>query len=285
MGGERSAPRPRRYFVDTAQGFVHVQDCGTGERVLVFLSITSFGGVLLDQVLPALARRGYRALAIDLMGYGLSDKRQHDWSIAEFADNVLDAVTLAGVIPVGYVSGHFAGLVGLEIAARAPAGLRAAVLDGLPFLEPDKRVTPESFQPPPPTGWHEDGAHAVTFWKRAWSLLQQLNPDMALPVQPGHKLRAAYLAYLAVACFDPGPAFAFQTFDSERRMADIALPCLLICAQTDWNRKHLERWASGIAGSQTLALPGTHPLHDLVNQERADQYVAIIDDFFASHLK
>jgi pimeloyl-ACP methyl ester carboxylesterase len=247
MGGERSAPRPRRYFVDTAQGFVHVQDCGTGERVLVFLSITSFGGVLLDQVLPALARRGYRALAIDLMGYGLSDKRQHDWSIAEFADNVLDAVTLAGVIPVGYVSGHFAGLVGLEIAARAPAGLRAAVLDGLPFLEPDKRVTPESFQ--------------------------QLNPDMALPVQPGHKLRAAYLAYLAVACFDPGPAFAFQTFDSERRMADIALPCLLICAQTDWNRKHLERWASGIAGSQTLALPGTHPLHDLVNQERADQYV------------
>ena len=256
-----------------------------GERVLVFLSITSFGGVLLDGVLPRLAQRGYRALALDLMGYGLSDKRRHNWSIDEFADNVLEAVSLVGVVPTFYVSGHFAGLVGLEIAARAPAGMRAAVLDGLPFLDPKARVAPEDFLPPPPVVWSEDGAHAVVFWKRAWNLLHQLNPDMPLPAQPPNKLREAYLAYLAVACFEPGPAFAFQTYESDRRMADVTLPVLVMCAETDWNRKHLERWAEGIAGSEKLALPGIHPLHDLARPERAEDYVTMIDAFFARHLR
>jgi pimeloyl-ACP methyl ester carboxylesterase len=277
--------RPRRYFVDTAQGFVHVQDCGTGDRVLVLLSITSFGGVLLDGVLPGLARLGYRALALDLMGYGLSDTRQHDWSIEEFADNILEAVAIAGVVPGGYISGHFAGLVGLEIAARAPAGMRAAVLDGLPFLDPQLRIAAEKFQPPPPVEWAEDGAHAVVFWKRAWNLLHQLNPDMALAPQPSNKLRAAYLAYLAVASFEPGPAFAYQTYESDRRMRDVTLPTRVMCAETDWNRKHLERWADGIAGSEKRLLPGIHPLHDLARPERADEYVAMIDGFFAPHVK
>ncbi len=281
MSDPADLPRPRRFFVDTAEGFVHVQDCGTGDRVLAFLSITSFGGVLLDRALGLLAQRGYRALAFDLMGYGLSDKRRHAWSIAEFADNILQAVGLVGVTPGGYISGHFAGLVGLEIAARAPAGMRAVVLDGVPLLPPEKRVAEQDFVPPPPVAWSEDGAHAVIFWKRAFSLIQQLNPDMVLPSQPGNKLREAYLAYLAVACFEPGPAFAFQTFDAHRRMGAIALPSLVMCAETDWNRKHADLWVAGLAGCRSAMLPGVHPLHDIERPERAAEYVDLIDDFFA----
>lgn len=274
-------PRPRRYFVDTARGYVHVRDCGDGDRVLAFVSITSFGGVLLDEVLPLLAARGYRVLAFDLMGYGLSDKRTQPWLIPDFTDNLGEAIDLTGAVPLGCIFGHFAGLVGVEYAARSPSALRGLVLDGTPLIDPDRQ---QSFTPehqPPPIAWTEDGAHAVAFWQRAYGLLKRLNPDLPLASQPPNKLREAYLAYLAVACFEPGTALAYHRFDARTRMRDVACPTLVICADTDWNLPHHAAWVAGLRHAQARRFTGVHPLHQLERPERATEYVAVIDEFFA----
>jgi len=267
--------------VDTARGFVHVQDCGTSERVLAFVTITSFGGVLLDRVLPLLAQRGYRALALDLMGYGLSDKRTDDWSVADFADNVLDAIALTRTTPGGYVFGHFSGLIGLEVGARRPAGLRGLVLDGTPLIDAQKQQGFVAADLPPPTDWTEDGAHAVAFWKRAYGLLKRLNPDLPLAPQPPNKIREAYLQYLAVACFEPGTAVAYHTFDARKRMRDVDIKTLVMCSDTDWNLPHHRSWVEGLANSSEVRFKGVHPLHQLDRPERADEYVDVIDRFFA----
>ena len=278
-------PRPRRYFVDSSQGYVHVQDCGAGERIIVFVSITSFGGILLDDVLPLLAERGYRALSIDLMGYGLSDKRRHAWSIPEFADNITEALALAdAAAPGGCVFGHFAGLVGVEFAARSPSGLRGLVLDGAPLIDAERQQRFNSADLPKPTPWTEDGAHAVAFWKRAYGLLQRLNPSLPLAAQPPNKLREAYLAYLAVACFEPGTAEAYHRFDARARMRDVRVPTLVMCADTDWNLPHHQAWVDGLPNPREQRFAGVHPLHQLDRPERAVEYVAIIDQFFASLL-
>ena len=179
--------RPRRYFVDTADGFIHVQDCGESdaERVVAFVSITSFGGVLLDRVLPLLAGRGYRVLAFDLMGYGLSDKRRDTWLIPRFADNLAQAVALTGSVPGGYVFGHFAGLVGVEYAARRTRGLRGLVLDGTPLVDVERQRNFDPAALPAPIAWTEDGAHAsctASTQKYPWRLNRQTS--YARPISP-----------------------------------------------------------------------------------------------------
>ena len=275
--------RPRRYFVDTADGFIHVQDCGESdaERVVAFVSITSFGGVLLDRVLPLLAGRGYRVLAFDLMGYGLSDKRRDTWLIPRFADNLAQAVALTGSVPGGYVFGHFAGLVGVEYAARRTRGLRGLVLDGTPLVDVERQRNFDPAALPAPIAWTEDGAHAVAFWKRAYGLLHRLNPEIPLAAQPPNKLREAYLAYLAVACFEPGTAEAYHRFDARTRMRDIEVPSLVVCADTDWNLPHHQACVDGIPHSRACRFHGVHPLHEFERPDRAEEYVATIDDFFA----
>ena len=273
--------RPRRYFVDTADGYVHVQDCGEGDRVIAFVSITSFGGVLLDGVLPRLAEKGYRALAFDLMGYGVSDKRRDTWLIADFADNLAEAVTLSGARPAGYVVGHFAALVGVEVAARLPQGLRGLVLDGAPLIDTERQRNFDPLALPAPIDWTEDGAHAVAFWKRAYGLLHALNPELTLAAQPPAKLREAYLAYLSVACFEPGTAAAYHLFDARARMRDIEVPTLVLCADTDWNRPHYQAWVDGVPNSRGCRFHGVHPLHQLERPDRAEEYVRVVDEFFA----
>jgi len=280
-GAEAALARPRRYFVDTSKGFVHVQDCGAGERVVVFVTITSFGGVLLDQVLPLMAAKGYRALAVDLMGYGLSDKRATPWMIEDFADNILEAARLAGVTPTGYVFGHFSGLAGLEIAARAPAGLRGIVLDGTPLIDEALQAAHKPGDGPAPLAWTEDGAHGAELFRRAFGLIKRLNPDYELPAQPDNLTRQACLAYISVVAFEPGTFEGYVRFDARKRMKDVRLPVQVMCADTDWNLPHHSKYVEGIAGATEVRFAGVHPLHDLRRPERAPEYVAAIDAFFS----
>ena len=80
----------RKRYVETSRGLVHVQEAGNkGAPALVLITLTSFAAPLLDGVLPALAEHGWHALALDLMGYGRSDKRDGHWMVEDFADNML----------------------------------------------------------------------------------------------------------------------------------------------------------------------------------------------------
>ena len=281
MSASTAVARTRRYFVDTSKGYVHVQDCGQGDRVVVFVTVTSFGGVLLDNVLPQMAAKGYRAMSVDLMGYGLSDKRSSPWMIEDFADNIVEALSLAGATPGGYVFGHFSGLAGVEIAARAPAGLKGVVLDGTPLIDAEVQSDYKPGDGPKPTPWTEDGAHAAVFWQRAWSLIKKLNPDYVLPEQPSNLIKQAYIAYLSVAAFEPGTFDGYATFDVRSRLKDVGLPVQVMCSDTDWNLPHHQNYVNALPGSKEVRFKGVHPLHDLPRPERAHEYVSVIDDFFA----
>lgn len=271
--------RPRRYFVDTTRGYVHVQDCGAGERTVVFVTITSFGGVLLDDVLPLMAERGYRAIAIDMMGYGLSDKKSEPWSMEDFADNMQEVFALAGVAPDTIVCGHFSGLIGLELAARGLPGLKGLVIDGTPLIAEDIQANYKPGDGPAPLDWDEDGTHAMAFWKRAYGLIKRLNPDVPLEAQPSNRVRQAYLSYLAVGSFEPGTFEAYATFDVRKRIKDIQIPVQCMCSDTDWNLPHHPYYVENIPHSREVRFKGVHPMHELNKPERAVEYVEVIDGF------
>jgi pimeloyl-ACP methyl ester carboxylesterase len=133
----------RKFYAETERGAVHIQESGMGAKVLLFVNVTSWGTVLMDEALPLFAEKGYRALNLDIMGYGRSDKRDPadgDWMIEDFATNIEQAMESAGVRPLGIVAGHMAGLIGVELARRAPEGLRG--LSIAPPTGPPRRRRP-----------------------------------------------------------------------------------------------------------------------------------------------
>ncbi|HJQ11939.1 MAG TPA: alpha/beta hydrolase [Gemmatimonadaceae bacterium] len=105
--------------------------------------------------MPALAEAGFRAIAIDLKGHGLSDKPQHareytiDALVAHVED-LLDALELEQPIIVGHSLG---GSLSYHFATRHPKRVRALALlspvglTGVPLMRLYRFLTPAFLTP------------------------------------------------------------------------------------------------------------------------------------------
>ncbi len=128
---------------------VHWEAWGQGEP-LVLVHGLGAAAVVWRRVGPLLARAGYRALALDLKGCGLSAKPRGDYSRRALAALVLGFMDALGVRRARGLVGHsMGGAIALEIAAARPERLDAlAVVDGQGVLTSPrllaavKRVTP-----------------------------------------------------------------------------------------------------------------------------------------------
>lgn len=269
-----------KFYIPTGRGLVHAREHGQGDKTLVIITITSFGGVLLDGVLPALADLGWRVLALDLMGYGRSDKRGGAWLVEDFADNMQDALEAYGVVPTGLVCGHFSSWTGIEIARRKPAGLAGLMLDGTPYYDAARRAANLAQPQVPPVAWDVAGSHAQAYWDKTWRLMHRLNPDFVMPAVPDQRLRERYIQLLEVSAFEPGTIEAANRFDIDCALADLALPILLTCSDTDWNLPHHATLKAALPTAREHRFRGVHPLHDLTPGDRSAEYVACVDAFF-----
>jgi len=105
--------------------------------------------------MPALARAGFRAIAIDLKGHGLSDKPQdrNEYTVdalIEHVGEVLDALELERPILAGHSLGgslvyHFAS--SYPDRARALALLSPVGLTGVPLMRLYRALTPKCLTP------------------------------------------------------------------------------------------------------------------------------------------
>ena len=89
-------------------------------------------------LLPVFAERGYRAIAMDLQGFGeapVTTAEQAPW------DDVLETMDVAGVDRAALVGNSFGGAVALRVAAVAPERVTALVLVSAPA--PDIEPSPE----------------------------------------------------------------------------------------------------------------------------------------------
>jgi pimeloyl-ACP methyl ester carboxylesterase len=106
-----------RLFVPLAHGTVHCAVAGSGRPVLLLHQTPRSWDEYRD-VLPILARAGYRAIAMDTPGFGdspgldYSDDSIEAW--AEVAVGLADALELDRAAIVGH---HTGAVIALEIAA------------------------------------------------------------------------------------------------------------------------------------------------------------------------
>lgn len=99
-------------------------------------------------MLPALAQAGYRAIAVDQLSMGLTDKRPHAWptrghqSLVDHVKEFLDALCLEEVYVVGNSQGAY---VAAKLAIDHPDRVKSAVLIGSTLVA---RAMREEMPPP-----------------------------------------------------------------------------------------------------------------------------------------
>jgi pimeloyl-ACP methyl ester carboxylesterase len=123
-------------YADTPMGQVSYRDIGPRDAKVPLLLIHQSWMSMIEfaQIQDELAKLGYRSIAIDLPGYGMSDPAPRQPTIEDFADNltpVLDDLHIQKAILVGH---HTGSLIAASFAAHHPGRVVALVLHGNPYF-------------------------------------------------------------------------------------------------------------------------------------------------------
>jgi pimeloyl-ACP methyl ester carboxylesterase len=179
----------RKGYVETPIGQVHYREHGAGAPVLL-LHQTAWSSIQFRNVMPALAKRGVRGIAIDTPGYGMSDSFEHPCSIVEYA-TVLASVMDGLGLPRASLAGHHTGAsIAAAFAARNPGRVEKLVMHGVPLYSAEQRAErlarPHFDQTPDAEGGH---------LKRRF--------EMGLKISPGASFDAIH--WSTVQFFAAGP--------------------------------------------------------------------------------
>jgi pimeloyl-ACP methyl ester carboxylesterase len=166
---------------------LHVRQTGHGDRVAILLHGMMGSSESWWRVAPALADRGYRVLAIDLPGHGLSP-RDPKLTIERAAAAVVESAHNAGALNPSLAIGHSYG--GLVLAAALPALLpQQAVLVDAPTSSRG--------------GWDRDEVRAEYQQDRELRTFAELRRT-----RPHYSEQDALVEAEAAAQFDPDTAAA-----------------------------------------------------------------------------
>ncbi|GGK20912.1 alpha/beta hydrolase [Pilimelia terevasa] len=116
-------------FVSANGSRFHVVEAGTGPLVLLLHGFPEFWWAWND-LLPALADAGYRAVAVDMRGYGASDKPPRGYDGYTLAADVTGLIRALGERTAAIVGAGSGGMVGWTAAAFHPAMVRRLVVLG-----------------------------------------------------------------------------------------------------------------------------------------------------------
>jgi pimeloyl-ACP methyl ester carboxylesterase len=109
----------------------HVAEAGEGPLVLLLHGFPEFWWTWRHQ-LPALAEAGYRAVAMDLRGFGGSDHTPRGYDLPSLAGDTASVIASLGARDAIVVGNGWGGLVAWTLAAYEPKAVRRLVAVGAP---------------------------------------------------------------------------------------------------------------------------------------------------------
>ncbi len=125
-------PGPWTHRSVSANGIrLHVAECGAGPLVVLLHGFPEFWWTWRHQ-LVGLAQRGYRAVAVDLRGYGDSDKPPRGYDLWTLAGDVSGLIGALGESRAHVVGHDWGGLIGWTVAAIHPRRVRTLTAVGAP---------------------------------------------------------------------------------------------------------------------------------------------------------
>ena len=258
----------KRGYVETPEGLIHYRERGEGP-VLLLLHQTPSNSEQYSGSLPLFAARGYRTIAMDTPGFGMSDapaaKPSH---MRWFASRVVQLLDGLG-IDRAHIFGHHTGCtIALEVAASYPQRVgKLAFFGFLPLDDDERAYWIENFMP----RWAPDPEFAFL---ESW-----IKPKVIsfLPDRDGPQT----LREVAATC-QAGPHYWWTyenvfTHDSYRAIAQCQAPTLLFCAKGDRDvlndrmRASMPSFASA-RWAEVEGHPGTH-------MREPAEYVRVVADW------
>ncbi len=162
----RTPATVQKYYVDDRHGQVHVRDNGVRAGTalpIIIIHPMPVSGRMFVRLLEALTDSRY-AVAMDLPGYGLSDKLTWPPSISDYADMALEIMDQLALGPAAIFAYHAgASKIAVDMALKRPEQIEALLLVSAPIFDPDDpQLQNINFGAVP---LQEDGTHLSAFWK------------------------------------------------------------------------------------------------------------------------
>lgn len=212
----------QRGYVDGPEGQIHYRSMGSGAPVLL-IHMAPWSSIEFRFAMPVLADAGYRAIAVDLPGHGMSSPPLTP-SIEAYGAAVaalIEALELAPCTVLGHRGG---GLVAGRVAAAQPGLVAALVLDNVPFHSAEERaarvgkfVDDQSL--------HADGSHLLERWEWVKRIGDSDWSDETVHV--------AVLTYFMHGPWKEQGHSVIPRYDFEADEPRIRCPALIIGSRTD----------------------------------------------------
>jgi haloalkane dehalogenase len=173
----RTALETRSYLL-TADGQIHVRERGTGTAV-VLIHQNAHSSTMWESLLGPLAARGYRAIALDLPGCGLSDPpAAGPPGLAGYASTVDRLAQALGLARYGVVGQHVGASIGLQLAVEHPDRIIGVIGLGLFAGE---RTLAKAFAAAVPPVYDREGTELLRQWELRWTVGgTAMTPTLAL---------------------------------------------------------------------------------------------------------
>ena len=268
-------------FADTLSGQLHFRACGAGPDI-VLLPWLPASGRMYDVVMPHLARAGFRAIAFDLAGTGRSHRKCKNWTVQQYAADVLEACGSLHTVPYTVVGGRFSASVAVERLLASPALVTGAVLDGVPGLAPEdiRTMTQPTTRLNPKYGddaaWERFPFEVIVRTLKEWDPSFELSQE-TLPLVYEFVRDYLELGYDAiVAGAEADAKNAKPAYDVLARLGEVSQRVLVMTSDTDSLATAYNRALERARNSRGHKFAGNHPV---LSPARAAEYAQVLVSF------
>jgi len=120
----------KKAYAETREGLVHYVEEGSGDPLLL-IHETPRSWRMYAGMIPRLT--AHRVIAMDTLGFGNSDEAPADYSIGDYAANVVSFMDALGLSRAHIFGDHTGAAIAVETAIVAPQRVGRIILSGLPF--------------------------------------------------------------------------------------------------------------------------------------------------------
>jgi pimeloyl-ACP methyl ester carboxylesterase len=237
---------------------------------------------MFENVMPHIARSGFRAIAFDLAGSGRSHKKCRNWTVQQYAADVLEACGSLHTVPYTVVGGRFSASVAVEMLLASPAQVTGAVLDGVPGLAPEelrKMTGPTNGLSPKIS---DDGAHRSFAFDVSVRTLKDWDPSFELTAETlplVYEFMRDYLelGYESIAAGVEADARGGKsTHDVLARLGEVSQRVLVMTSDADSLAPAYQRALERARNSRGHKFDGNHPV---LTPARAAEYAQVVVSF------
>ena len=262
MSGNVPQSAVRRGFVDVSIGQIHYRVAGQAGKTPIVLIHASPGSSLSLEPLIAAISTDRIAIAPDTMGNGDSSGHMPEQpEIDYFAAMVMQAVDALGIDHFHLYGTHTGASIAAEVAIRHQARVDRLILDGVGLYSDELQAELlERYAPAVKPDLH--GTHVTWAWhfvRDTFMFWPWYRADAAhrrsIGLPSPESLHRKFVDVLkAMETYHLSYRAAFR-FDKRKRLGDIRVPTLAVCAEDDMLSRWHDEFAALIPGASKAVVP------------------------------